>query len=419
MSTGKKSLFPYLVVATGIACCIGPSALAFSCAGIFYTPVSEALGVGRGVFTIYMTILCLAMTITLPFAGKLLEKKDVRVLLSAAVVLVGGSMVAMSAFQQVWQFYIAGAFIGVGEAFLLYLAVPTLINRWFSKRVGFFIGLCMAFTGIGGVIFNPIGGALIASGPDGWRMGYLVFGIVALVIALPFTLFCIRSHPSDMGLQPVGYDEAAQSSDVQPVITGVSSGVAMKAAAFYLLALFAGIINLCTVIYQFLPSYATSLGDRLPEIAAISATLASAAMLGQAVGKVALGAINDRSVYGGMVVGLGCGLAGLALMWLIPGSVAVMLAGGFLFGVFYASATVQVPLMTRTVFGSREYSNIYSRISMVASLCAAFAATLWGFLIDATGFDYVFILGIAAIVVIFIAGVLALKSGSTLVHTAE
>ncbi len=419
MNTGKKSIFPYLVVATGIACCVGPSALAFSCAGIFYTPVSEALGVGKGVFAIYMTILCLAMTVTLPFAGKLMETKDVRVLLSVAVVFVGGSLIAMSSFGEVWQFYIAGAFIGVGEAFLLYLAVPTLINRWFKKRVGFFIGLCMAFTGIGGVIFNPVGGALIASGPDGWRMGYLVFGIVALVIALPFTLFCIRSFPSDKGLRPIGDEEAPVVAGVAPTLTGTSAVVAMRSMAFYAMVVFAGLVNLCTVIYQFLPSYATSLGASFPEVAAIAATLASAAMLGQAIGKVALGAINDRSVYGGLLVGLASGIVGLALMWLVPGSIPAMLAGGFLFGIFYASATVQVPLMTRTIFGTREYSSIYSRISMVASLCAAFAATIWGFLIDASGFTYVFIIGIAAIIVVAFSGFLSLRTGAKLVQTSE
>lgn len=211
---GKKSFFPYLVVATGIVGCFAPCALALSCAGIYFTPVSEALGVGRGVFALYLTIMLLSTTFSLPFLGKLMESKDLRVVLSAAVILIGVPLICMSFFNQVWQFYIAGAFMGVGLAVLLILAVPTLVNRWFRKNVGFFIGLCMAFTGIGGVVFNLVGGALIASGPDGWRMGYLVFGVIALVLALPFTLFCVRSYPSDMGLDPVGAEEADRKSVV-------------------------------------------------------------------------------------------------------------------------------------------------------------------------------------------------------------
>ena len=410
-SQGKKSFFPYLVVATGIVGCFAPCALALSCAGIFFTPMSEALGVGRGVFALYLTIMLLATTIALPFEGKLMETKDLRVVLSAAVVLIGVPLVCMSFFNAVWQFYIAGAFMGFGLAALLILSVPTLINRWFRKNVGFYIGLCMAFTGIGGVVFNL---AFIASGPDGWRMGYLVFGIIALVVALPFTLFCVRSYPHDIGLEPVGASEAASAAPGAganaSAAEGVTASTAMKTSAFFLVAIFAGFINLAINFYQYLPSYATSL-TQYPDVVAISATLASAAMLGQAIGKVLLGIINDKvNVYAGLFVSTGCGAIGLAVMWLVPGSVPAMLAGGFVFGVFYASATVLAPLMVRTIFGTLEYSTIYSRVAMVGSLAGALAASVWGFVVDAAGFSNVFIIGIAGAILVAVFGVLALNA---------
>ena len=413
-SQGKKSFFPYLVVATGIVGCFAPCALALSCAGIFFTPVSEALGVGRGVFALYLTIMLLATTIALPFEGKLMETKDLRIVLSAAVVLIGVPLVCMSFFNAVWQFYIAGAFMGFGLAALLILSVPTLINRWFRKNVGFYIGLCMAFTGIGGVVFNLVGGAFIASGPDGWRMGYLVFGIIALVVALPFTLFCVRSYPHDIGLEPVGASEAASAAPGAganaSAAEGVTASTAMKTSAFFLVAIFAGFINLAINFYQYLPSYATSL-TQYPDVVAISATLASAAMLGQAIGKVLLGIINDKvNVYAGLFVSTGCGAIGLAVMWLVPGSVPAMLAGGFVFGVFYASATVLAPLMVRTIFGTLEYSTIYSRVAMVGSLAGAFAASVWGFVVDAAGFSNVFAIGIAGAILVAVFGVLALNA---------
>ena len=413
-SQGKKSFFPYLVVATGIVGCFAPCALALSCAGIFFTPVSEALGVGRGVFALYLTIMLLATTIALPFEGKLMETKDLRVVLSAAVVLIGVPLVCMSFFNAVWQFYIAGAFMGFGLAALLILSVPTLINRWFRKNVGFYIGLCMAFTGIGGVVFNLVGGAFIASGPDGWRMGYLVFGIIALVVALPFTLFCVRSYPHDIGLEPVGASEAASAAPGAganaSAAEGVTASTAMKTSAFFLVAIFAGFINLAINFYQYLPSYATSL-TQYPDVVAISATLASAAMLGQAIGKVLLGIINDKvNVYAGLFVSTGCGAIGLAVMWLVPGSVPAMLAGGFVFGVFYASATVLAPLMVRTIFGTLEYSTIYSRVAMVGSLAGAFAASVWGFVVDAAGFSNVFVIGIVGAILVAVFGVLALNA---------
>ena len=207
----KKGGFHYafLIVAAGIAITCIPCALVLSCAGIYFTPVSNYFGVPKASFTLYFSILNLAMMIMLPIGGKLMSKMDARVVLSAAVIIDGLTLIAMSFFTAVWQFYIAGVLLGIGTAPLIYLAVPSLINAWCKKKVGFFIGLCMAFTGIGGVIFNPIGTALINMGPEGWRTGYLVFGIIVLVVTLPFTALIVRSKPSDKGVQAYGADEVS------------------------------------------------------------------------------------------------------------------------------------------------------------------------------------------------------------------
>ncbi|MEG1561708.1 MAG: MFS transporter [Raoultibacter sp.] len=420
MAAKTSSLPYYLVVATGIALCIAPCAMPLSCAGIFYPSIVKYLAVSNATLALYMTVLGLSIAVALPFAGKLMEKYDLRILLSVSVILIGGTLIAMSFFTQVWHWYIAGVPLGIGIAFNLYLAVPTLIGRWFKKRVGFFIGLCMAFTGVGGIIFNSIGGMLIASGPEGWRLAYLVFGIIALVIALPFTLFAIRSFPADKGLLPYGSDEILQEGEAPtaPVLTGVSASRAMRTGPFFALALFAGLATLATVLFQFLPTYAMTFADTAPAIAGAAAVLASSVMLGQALGKIFLGTVNDKSVYYGLAIGIVCGLIGFALMWIIPfGLVAILLAGGFIFGIFYATATVQVPLMTRKVFGTREYSSIYSRISTVAALSAAFGATIWGFLIDISGFNVVFIIAIALIALAGVLGVYVLKAGEKLEHT--
>ncbi|MFR5090642.1 MAG: hypothetical protein ACLTDR_00145 [Adlercreutzia equolifaciens] len=59
----------------------------------------------------------------------------------------------MSFSNTIVLFYVAAVMLGLGEITILWLAIPTLINRWFVERAGFFIGLCMAFTGIGGAIW--------------------------------------------------------------------------------------------------------------------------------------------------------------------------------------------------------------------------------------------------------------------------
>lgn len=380
--------YAYLIVLSCIVMTCLPCALVLSCAGIFFTPVSEFFGVPKASFTLYFSVLNLAMMATLPVAGKLLAARDARVVLSVATALCGLGMFGMASCQEVWQFYLVGIVLGVGVAPLIYLAVPTLINAWCVKRVGFFVGLCMAFTGIGGVIFNPIGTAIIQSSPEGWRQAYLVFGIIILVGTLPFTLFVVRGKPADKGLLPYGAGEkdAADADGAATVGTqGVSAADAMRTPAFWAIVAFCGLITLNQTVYQFLSSYALSFSNSLPQIAAASGVVASAAMGGQAIGKVFLGSVSDHSVRLGAVCGIAGGAVGVLLMWGIPSVLALLLVGAFCFGVVYAMTTVETPLLVRSVFGSADYANIYSRVSMVGSLMSAVAAVFWSLVIDSAG----------------------------------
>ncbi len=406
--------YAYLIIASCIVIMCLPCALVLSCAGIFFTPVSEFFGVSRAQFTLYFSILNIFMMISLPIAGNHLSRMDARKVLSGGSILAGLGLIGMSQGNSMPWFYVMGALMGFGVAPLIYLSVPTLINNWCVKRVGFFVGLCMAFTGIGGVIFNPLGTALIQSGPEGWRTAYLVFGIIALAGTLPFTLFVIRTKPQDKGLEPYGAHEAASDQPNKAVeATGVSASVAIKTPAFFAIAIFCGVITLNQTIYQFLASYATSFEATLPQIAAASGIVASAAMAGQAIGKVLLGIVNDRSVRMGIVFGIACGVVGVLLMWFVPSPLPLLLAGAFLFGIVYAMTTVQTPLLVRSVFGSADYTNIYARISMVGSLMSAVAAVFWSFVIDSPGgFPLMFALGLVCMLICFVTSNFALSQAN-------
>ena len=164
----KLTVRHLLVVLTGIMITFGCSALCFSTWGLFQPVVAEGLGVEVTAFAMYVTVMYLTMTIASPFAGKLLQTMDIRILLSASAALVGCAFLLMSFSNTIVLFYVAAVMLGLGEITILWLAIPTLISRWFVERAGFFIGLCMAFTGIGGAIWSAVFTAL----RTGWRMSY-------------------------------------------------------------------------------------------------------------------------------------------------------------------------------------------------------------------------------------------------------
>ncbi|WP_261428873.1 MFS transporter [Berryella wangjianweii] len=398
----SMSLRHMLIVVTGVMITFGCSALCFSTWGSFQPVVATSLGIEKTAFALYVTIMYLAMTVASPFAGKLLQTVDARILLSICACLVGGAFFLMSVAPSIEWFYVAGALLGAGEVVLLWLAVPTLINNWFVERGGFFIGICMCMTGVGGAVWNAVFTALVANGMDFHEI-YRIWAIIALVTSLPFTLFAVRTRPQDIGLLPYGASAGQGAAAAKP--RGLSVKAAMKSPVFYAICLFAGLINIAILIAMQFPSYARSLTDVAFDVVVVGGVMATVMMVGQAIAKVALGGLADRNARGTLLFAFSCGIIGILLCWFGFASEYLLYSGAFIFGFMYATAVTLVPIMVRQIFGTREYSLIYSRISSVFNLVASFAALIWaGIQQSAFGFNGVFVAGIAMLVVVLLIG---------------
>lgn len=363
--------------------------LLMSCAGIFYQPVSRSLGISVGEFGIYMSLSFITSGLMLSVAGSLMERFSARALLTASSALSGLCLLAMGFFTSVWEFYAVGCLQGVALAFLMYMSFPILVNRWFNTRVGLMIGICSAASGIGGVVFNPIGGWLITD--YGWRSAYMAFGIFILVIITPILGIYLRNRPSDKGLAPLGASRGAQ--DTKPT-DGVTYHNAVRTGSFYLLLVFAFLIMAVSTLNLFVPKYVLTLGFDIEE----SAYAASAIMAGVTAGKLALGYINDRSGRAGTFCTTIGGSAGLVLLIYSGTHLWMILTGAFCFGWAYAGVTVQTAMLVRGVFGSRDYARIFSNISIALAAGGAIASAAWGFLAEHTSYATVFWTGIGALI---------------------
>jgi len=356
---------------------------------------------------LYMTFVYLFSTLMLTRAGKLMDRYSARWLLTVSSALLGIVLLAMSAFNAVWQFYVAGGIIGLTLAFLLYLSYPTLVNRWFNSNIGFFIGVCSAASGIGGVIFNPLGGYLIAN--YGWRTTYLIFGAIILVLVTPLLALLLRNYPADKGQKAFGEKQA------ETVKSGVDYAVAIKSPVFYALIAFAFFMISVSTINLFIPTYVTSVGYSVEQ----SAFVASAIMLGVTIGKVALGWINDKSTLFGIITSVGLGITGFVFLLLGKSGMSIMTVGGFLFGWAYAGVTVETALLVRTVFGSKDYAKIFSNISIALAAGGALMAGGWGYLADFIDFRLILTTGIVLLAVSGILGFYALRKSKILLEKAD
>lgn len=395
--------YGYLIVLTLVLLCFGPVSFCMSCVGIFIPPIAEHIGASPAALGYYISLLSIAGFVSLPFLGPLFEKVDSRIILSTSVVLIVLTLVLQSMITEVWQFLVCGCIAGLGMSPLMFLAPSVLVNRWFVKRNGFFIGLIMSFTGIGGVVWNAVGGILI--GTVGYQVTYLVFAVVALIMTLPLTLFVIRDCPSDKGLAPYGISDV-QITKAPPAQEGVAAKVAYKMPSFVFLLIYAFLINLGMYTYSMLPSYVAT----VPEAAAmpmLGATLASATMAAQTIAKLVWGAVGERKPVFFIVAGCIIGLIGVLVMYAFGSAIILLFVGAVMYGFYYALTNVMNPIVTRSFFGDRDYAIIYSKVTTSATLGMVSGSLILGTAISfAGGFDVMFVgtglfLVLSAVMILF------------------
>lgn len=383
---GRRPFFGFFVVVALVLVCFCPVSFGLSCAGIFYPSLAEHFGVGTGMLSYYSSILQLAALVFLPVLGKLFGRVDARLLVCGACLVVGADFILLANASSLPMFYACSFVMGAGMAVLLFLAPSTLVNRWFKKRAGFFTGIVMAFTGIGGVVWSSVGGMLINSA--GWPVAYLAFAAITFAI-VPACWLCISSNPADRGLLPYGAardDAASESADSldADAVDASKGGNAFKTPAFLFIFALCFLLNMSMYAYFIIPSYIGSLdiGTSMP---LLGATAASAAMGGQTAAKVLLGFVGDRHPGAGTIAAIAFGISGLAMLLAFSESIIAIYAGATLFGIQYGVSFVMVPIFTRRAFGVLDYARIYSRVSMAAAVASVAAGLIGGTVIDATG----------------------------------
>ena len=374
-SQQKLTIRHVLVVFTGMYISFAPAAIVFNIWGIFVPPVTAELGVATNQFAFYVAVLFLTAAVMAPIMGNLLEKFDLRLIGTLSVGICALGVLLGFCYTEVWQFYLSGLMEGIGIIALNFLLIPTLINRWFTANNGLLLGICMAMTGVGGAVWNFVGGLII--GGAGWRAAYLVLGAVAATAVLA-TLFCIRSYPRELGLQPYGRANAQGAAGEEALRRGVPRKAAFGSAAFFLLLVAAALFNLSCQAGQFFPTYVYDLDaagvlDTGGLGVVMAASTASVCLQASAAAcKIIMGFVADRSLSLSAIICCGGGFLGLALVWLVgPSTVLAVYVGAALYGLTFAAIDVLSPTIGRYLFGPREYTRIYSRITSAVTVAGA------------------------------------------------
>ena len=402
MQTKKQSMhYAWLIL---IACCMMQGAglgLISNCAGVFFSPVCNDLGFEMGKFTLFRTLFTMAQALTLPYVAKLFRKYDVRVIISAATVIMGGISILQGTFTSLWQFYVFGIIQGCAAAFIGVIPAPILLGNWFYKNTGTAVGISAAFSGLVGMIGSSALGVLIPA--YGWRTSYMIIGVAAMVLILPFSLFILRYKPEDKGMLPYGADENYVSkTDAKAAAKKEKFSDFAKQPIFYIsLTAYA-----CSIISSYLNSFLPSCGLEAGLPMAAAALLTSLALCGNMTTKLFLGKLCDSyGVIKIFVLSIVVAIVGHGLIFI--GSTAPMMAGALLYGITMPLSTVLMPLFCRLFWKGDTYASAYSYVSMFGMLISAPFNTLFGTMYDMTGnYDLTIISSTAFVVVVLVMVIL-------------
>ena len=350
-------------------------------AGVFYAPIAESLGTGRGSIAMMITICSIVASMVAMAVPKLIRETNLKLIIIVATVLMAGSTLLYSLCNSLWQLYLLSIIRGFGGGLINFVLITMILNQWFFAKHGVITSIAMAFSGVPGVVLSPIYTSIINS--SGWRTAYVAVAASIVLFNLPAILLKFSLRPQTSGLQPYGYEEFQKLREEGNVLHDdrSSAGFSFANPKFILAMIVTIMISIVAAVPQHFPGYATSIGHS----AEVGALMLSVSMAFNILSKLGLGVLSDKvGVYKSVMIMVCVNIVGI-LFLLFINTEFTLYAGAGMFAFAFAVGAVGCAMITGHLFGMEYYSTVYPVLSFVGGIANALAATLVGSLYDVTG----------------------------------
>jgi len=138
--------------------------------------------------------------------GPTIDRYGTRWIVAVGALAMGGSLIALSTIQNLWELYLYRGIIMSAGGMALGGFVTVTISNWFFAKRGRALGIVSAGASLGNATLPLLTAFLIELA--GWRVSWVVQGILILVLAIPAVIL-FRRRPEDIGLRPDGVDPTA------------------------------------------------------------------------------------------------------------------------------------------------------------------------------------------------------------------
>lgn len=341
-----------------------------------------------------------------PISGNLMKRIGVRGVTVLAMVLCSVSMLLSSVVQNQWQLnFFFGFFSGLATGLVASVLGATVANRWFVKNRGLVIGMMGAAVSAGQLVFYPL--LTMWAVNMGWRPAALILAGIAAVMVIPVLIF-MRNDPSDLGLEPLGYEKPPEETSEQNSINDEVDDNVMRRALvspdFWILCItfyICGATSNGLIGVHFIP-HAVEHGFTEQYAAWALAFMG----FFNFVGTIASGWLTDRFDPRKLLL-IYYGFRGVSLFFLpFVHDTLGIIAFSVLFGLDYIATVPPTIALAADAFGRKNVGIVYGWIFAAHQVGAAVAAWAAGIARDSFG-DYNLAFYVAGMMAV-LGGVMAL-----------
>lgn len=354
-------------------------------ASVLMKPIMAEFGWPRTIPSAAVGLGTLCAAIATPFVGRLIDRRGIKAVTLAAIVLFSAATAAMAfapgvAILFVGMFCLVGVF-SAGQAPLPY---AKSIAAAFDRRRGLALGIAMTGVGLGAALIPKLVQTYLDA--FGWRGAFVALGATTLVIAFPAVALFLRDPQPRGGAQ-------------QAALPGLATREVVRSRSFWLLAfVFTCIPVVANGIIFHLVALLTDAGVSSERAVAVFAAIGPSLIVGRllcgylldrfhgphvavafialpALGVLALLASADPRVtfLGAMLVGLGLG-AEVDLIGYLQSRYFGLRAFGQVYGYLFAIFTVGAAAGPFAMGASYDLLGSYRPMLMAYFVCLVFAA---------------------------------------------
>lgn len=355
--------------------CLG---FASSNAGMYLTATTDALGFERSLYSLNTSFRQVVSIVVSLFFGSLLNKFGTKKLVCIGLISIVLSTGLNAYASQLYQFYIAGALLGVGAILTGSTMASTVIRMWFDKNIGKYTGIALCANGIGGAVAAQIIAPYIYSiDPFGYRIAYKISALIILVSSIVIMVL-LKEPPT----RPIPTEKAKKG----PTWSGLSFEEVKRKPYFYYLIILVFLNGICiesignSGVAHFKDSGID--GDFIANISTVASLVLT-------VGKVLIGIFYDKK--GLRVTLMTCHIIVVISLIMVQfadnsilGRTAAM--GCMALGrLALPIETVMLPLIAADLFGSNAMVGVIGVLVAAVKAGSCIDAPLCNFVYDITG----------------------------------